>query len=168
MSDARSIKILLVDDEESIHKALERTLRREPYEILHAYDAGEAAAILDQRSDVRAIVCDHYMSGTPGLDFLLHVRRTRPDLIAILLTAQADLSMVIAALNEGRLHRFITKPWDGEELRRSLRKLLGLSLETEEVLKQSKVAREEERIRRAFVPMQAEDGAFVIEPPTGG
>jgi DNA-binding NtrC family response regulator len=58
--------LLIVDDEESIHRALERTLRREPYELLHAYDAGEAEAILGQHPEVRAIVCDHYMPGTPG------------------------------------------------------------------------------------------------------
>ena len=123
----QKIPVLIVDDEESIHRALERTLRREPYEILHAYDAGEAEAILDQRSDVRAVVCDHYMPGTPGLEFMILLRRKRPGIVAILLTAQADIHMVLTAINEGRLHRFFTKPWDGNELRGALRTLLGLA-----------------------------------------
>ena len=153
-----------MDDEETIHRALDRTLRREPYEILHAYDSAEAAAILDKHPEVRAVVCDHYMPGLPGLDFLLHLRRKRPELIAILLTAQADLALVIAAINEGHLHRFITKPWDAEELRRALRVLLGLeTVPVDEVRR--KVAQEEARIRRQLVPMQDADGAFLIEAP---
>ena len=155
-----------MDDEESIHRALERTLRREPYEILHAYDAGEAEAILRQRADVSGVICDHYMPGTPGLELLLHVRKTRPHLIAILLTAQADLQMVITAMNEGRLHRFFTKPWDGDELRRSLRTLFRLE-DTPDVAKRDRFAEREERLRRAMAPMQDSSGAWVIEPPEG-
>jgi len=163
---AAPIRILLVDDEETIHRALDRTLRREPYEILHAYDSAEAAAILDAHPEVRAVVCDHYMPGLPGLDFLLHLRRKRPDLIAILLTAQADLALVIAAINEGHLHRFITKPWDADELRRSLRVLLGLEVVPLDDARR-KLEQEEARIRRQLVPMQDADGAFLIEPPEG-
>lgn len=156
--------ILIVDDEESIHRALERTLRREPYEVLHAYDSGEAEAILRQRADVRAVVCDHYMPGTLGLDFMLHVRETRPEVIAILLTAQADVGMIITAMNEGRLHRFFTKPWDGDEVRRALRELLGLPVGVDEK-KRDRVARREEQLQRAMAPQRDDDGAWVIIPP---
>ncbi|MFO0934837.1 MAG: response regulator [Planctomycetota bacterium] len=159
--------LLIVDDEESIHRALERTLRREPYELLHAYDAGEAEAILGQHPEVRAIVCDHYMPGTPGLDFMIHVRRTKPDVIAILLTAQADLAMVMTAMNEGRLHRFFTKPWEGDEMRRALRDLLGLPAGTDVAARDRDAAREE-RLRRTMAPEQDEDGAWVIAPPSPG
>ena len=158
--------LLIVDDEEGIHRALERTLRREPLELLHAYDAGEAEAILRQRP-VHAVICDHYMPGTPGLDFMIHVRRTKPDVIAILLTAQADLAMVITAMNEGRLHRFFTKPWEGDEMRRSLRELLGLPAGTDAAARDREVAREE-RLRRTMAPEQDEDGAWVIGPPSPG
>jgi DNA-binding NtrC family response regulator len=156
--------VLIVDDEESIHRALDRTLRREPYEVLHAYDAGEAEAILRQRADVRAVVCDHYMPGTLGLDFMLHVRRARPGIISILLTAQADLEMVITAMNEGRLHRFFTKPWDGDEFRSSLRELLGLS-NGEDVRKRDLAIAREERLERSMSPQRDADGAWVIGPP---
>ena len=156
--------LLIVDDEESIHRALERTLRREPYEILHAYDAGEAEAILAQRTDVRAIVCDHYMPGTLGLDFMLHVRSSRPEIITLLLTAQADLGMVITAMNEGRLHRFFTKPWDGDEMRSTLRTLLGLD-NGGDAKRRDKATIREEQLRRAMAPQRDDDGAWVIIPP---
>ena len=156
--------LLIVDDEESIHRALERTLRREPYELLHAYDAGEAEAILAQRADVRAIICDHYMPGTLGLDFMLHVRESRPAIISILLTAQADLGMVITAMNEGRLHRFFTKPWDGDELRGALRSLLGLPNDVDSK-KRDRASVREAQIQRAMAPQQDDDGSWVIIAP---
>jgi len=156
--------VLIVDDEESIHRALDRTLRREPYEVLHAYDAGEAEAILRQRADVRAVVCDHYMPGTLGLDFMLHVRRARPGIISILLTAQADLEMVLTAMNEGRLHRFFTKPWDGDEFRAALRELLGLSA-GEDVRKRDLAVARTEKLERSMAPQRDVDGAWVIGPP---
>jgi DNA-binding NtrC family response regulator len=160
------IPVLIVDDEESIHRALDRTLRREPYELLHASDAAEAEAILSQRADVRAVICDHYMPGLPGLDFLLHLRRTRPKVVAILLTAQADIQMALTAINEGRLHRFFTKPWDGTELRGALRKLLYLPAETpgEGVLK---ARADEARLRETMAPPRDASGAWVIETPEG-
>ncbi len=153
-----------MDDEETIHRALQRTLRREPYELRHAFDAAEAEAILDGRPDVRAVVCDHYMPGTPGLDWMLHVRRKRPKVVSILLTAQADLQMVLTAMNEGRLHRFFTKPWDGDELRAALRKLLKID-RGDPVDLRERVRTEEVRLGREFLPDQDETGAFVIEPP---
>lgn len=156
-----------MDDEESIHRALDRTLRREPYELLHAYDAGEAEAILSQRPDVRAVVCDHYMPGVPGLDFLVHLRRSRPKVAAILLTAQADIHMALTAINEGRLHRFFTKPWVGDELRAALRRLLKLDPEEKDD-RAARLRAEQDRLERAMTLQQDESGAFVIEPPEGG
>ncbi len=129
--ESRGISVLIVDDEEGVHRALARTLRHEPYDLLHAYDAGEAEAILGEHPDVRAIVCDHYMPGTLGLEFMLEVRASRPEIVAILLTAQADIGMVLSALDEGRLHRFYTKPWNGDEMRADLRLLLGLPADAE-------------------------------------
>lgn len=163
MSDGK-IAVLIVDDEESIHRALDRTLRREPYELLHAFDAGEAEAILGQHPDVRAVICDHYMPGMPGLEWLLHLRRSRPKVAAILLTAQADIQMALTAINEGRLHRFFTKPWDGEELRSALRRLLKLEKEPG-AERATKVRSEEERLRSAMALKQDDTGAFLIEPP---
>ena len=155
-----------MDDEETIHRALARTLRREPYDLLHAYDASEADAILKQQPAVAAVLCDHYMPGTTGLEYLMLLRRRHAELVLILLTAQADLRMVMTAMNEGRLHRFFTKPWDGDELRSSLRQLLGLNGEVA-TDRDARIRAEEDRLRLELAPLQDEDGAFVIEPPDG-
>jgi DNA-binding NtrC family response regulator len=159
--------VLIVDDEEGIHRALERTLRREPYELLHAYDAGEAEAILEQRPDLDAVICDHCMPGTQGLEFMIHLRRKRPDLVAILLTAQADLDMVLTAMNEGQLHRFFTKPWDGAEVRTALRKLLRLPV-VDEASGRASASTVGDRLRRSMAPRQDDTGVWEIDAPAGG
>ena len=154
-----------MDDEETIHRALARTLRKEPYELLHASDAGEAAAIVAQRPDVEAIVCDHYMPGTHGLDLLVSLRRTHPRLRTVLLTAQADLRLVMAAINEGRIHRFFTKPWDGEQLRRDLRALLDAPAGGGDVPTPDKATAAGASVRRDMLPPRDElTGAFLIGP----
>jgi DNA-binding NtrC family response regulator len=163
--NAATKTLLIVDDEETIHRALARTLRREPYEILHAYDAAEAAALLAARSDVAAVVCDHYMPGTPGLELLIDIRRRYPHVATILLTAQADLSLVISAMNEGRIHRFLTKPWDGDELRGQLRELIfGVSPGGGDP-HLDRIRRAEQRLAEELMPMRDErTGAFLIGP----
>jgi DNA-binding NtrC family response regulator len=162
--DAKTI--LIVDDQETIHKALERTLRREPYEILHAYDAAEADAILKGRSDVSGVICDHYMPGTHGLDLLMALRRSHPHLVTILLTAQADLQLVISAINEGHVDRFFTKPWSNEELRDQLRSLLFAPRKAPVVADAGgRVAQTAQRLRAELAPGQDEaTGAFIIDP----
>ena len=75
-----------------------------------------------------------------------------------------SVGMIITAMNEGRLHRFFTKPLDGDELRRALRELLGLPVGVDEK-KRDRVARREEQLQRAMAPQRDDDGAWVIIPP---
>jgi len=156
--------LLVVDDEETIHRALARTLRREPYELLHAYDAAEAAAMLVARDDIAGVICDHYMPGTHGLDLLMGIRERFPEMVTILLTAQADVELVMAALNEGRIHHFVTKPWDNDELRALLNRLLW----AEDASKSSHrpdVAARERQLRDELIPLRdTATGAFIIGP----
>jgi DNA-binding NtrC family response regulator len=162
--DEKKIKLLIVDDQEMIHRALQRALRREPYETLHAYDAAEAWAILREHPEVRGILCDHYMPGTLGLDFLMDVRSSSPDIVTMLLTAQADLNLALSAINEGDVDRLFTKPWEGPQLRAQLRKVLldgPVDYTADEI-----AARAEERMLGELLPMQDEaTGAFLISPP---
>ena len=157
--------LLIVDDEAIIHRGLDRTFRKEPYRLLHAYDSAEAWAILERHPEVAAIICDHYMPGTTGLDLLREVRVRYPDLATILLTAQADLQLVISAINDGHVHRFYTKPWSSAQLREELRVLLRGATDSGGRDAQGKSL--EERIREELMPMQdAETGAFILEDPT--
>ncbi len=157
--------LLIVDDEETIHKALKRTLRREPYELLHAYDAAEASAMLERRDDIRGVLCDHYMPGTHGLDLLVEIRQRYPDLVTVLLTAQADLELVLSAINEGHIHRFFTKPWEPDELRSQLRALMNGEFETMQERAAAKVQQTERNLRDELMPLRdTTTGAFIIDP----
>lgn len=162
--DKKKVKLLIVDDQDMIHRALQRALRREPYETLHAYDAAEAWAILREHPEIRGILCDHYMPGTLGLDFLMDVRSSHPEVKTMLLTAQADLNLALTAINEGDVDRLFTKPWEGPKLRAQLRKLLfdgPVDYASDEI-----AARTEERMLDELLPMQDEEtGAFLISPP---
>lgn len=155
-----------MDDEETIHRALKRTLRREPYELVHAYDAAEASALLERRDDIGAILCDHYMPGTHGLELLIDIRRRYPKLVTVLLTAQADLELVMSALNEGQIHRFFTKPWDPAELRTQLRALIeGGTDSANPTPDAGESAALEQRLRDELMPMRdTSTGAFIIDP----
>ncbi len=152
-----------MDDEPSIHKALVRTLRREPYDILHAYDSAEASAIIEQRSEIELVICDHYMPGTHGLDLLRDLGVRHPSLVTVLLTAQADLELVMAALNEGHINRFFTKPWDPDELRAALRGALAEAGDPAGASAEEKLAAQ--RLQEEMTLLRdTGTGAFIIEP----
>ena len=116
----KSAHLMLVDDEESIRSSLRRILRRD-YELSFAASASEALTMLktmEKRPDV--IVSDHLMPEMTGLEFLKRCRLLYPDIGRVILTGQAEMSMVISAINEGAVLRFLTKPWDEDELKLTL------------------------------------------------
>ena len=107
--------ILIVDDEESIRSALRRVLRRE-YKLSFAPSAIEALQMLkSERPDV--IISDHLMPEMTGLEFLKRCRLLYPTVGRVVLTGQAEMTMVISAINDGNVFRFLTKPWDEDELK---------------------------------------------------
>jgi DNA-binding NtrC family response regulator len=107
--------ILIVDDEESIRSALRRILRRD-YKLSFAPSAIEALQMLkSERPDV--IISDHLMPEMTGLEFLKRCRLLYPTVGRVVLTGQAEMTMVISAINDGNVFRFLTKPWDEDELK---------------------------------------------------
>lgn len=107
-------KILLVDDEPQILVALE-DLFDEDYELLAATSPVQALALLQAHDDVAVIVSDQRMPEMTGSIFLSRARDIS-DAEAILLTGYADLSAVVAAVNQGRISGYISKPWEPEAL----------------------------------------------------
>jgi DNA-binding NtrC family response regulator len=115
--------VLLVDDDRHLLDGLRRTLRREPYEVLLAENAGEAIKILAGRA-VDVVVSDEGMPGMSGTEFLAHVQAEYPDTIRIMLTGRSSLPLAIRAINRGQVYRFFTKPFSGAELGMVLRQAL--------------------------------------------
>ncbi len=115
--------VLLVDDEEYVLKALDRSLRRGPFRVITCLDPVKAMDIVEDE-DVDVIISDHRMPQMEGLDLLVRIRKTHPEIVRILLTGYADMEVAISAINEGKLFRFITKPWDDAELKELVIKAL--------------------------------------------
>jgi response regulator RpfG family c-di-GMP phosphodiesterase len=108
--------LLLVDDEQNVIEGVSRILRRE-YTIFSANDGVQALRLLDREGEMHIIVSDMRMPNMDGAALLSKVRRDYPDMIRILLTGQADLNSAIAAVNDGQIFRFLTKPCPGETMR---------------------------------------------------
>lgn len=116
MSEERPPRILIVDDEPSVRSALRRTLRKEGYELSFAESAAEALEMLS-RDQPDLIVSDHLMPEMTGLEFLQRCRLLYPEVGRIVLTGQAEMETVVAAINDGAVFRFLTKPWDDDEVK---------------------------------------------------
>lgn len=114
--DAVYPTVLLVDDEENILKSLRRTLRRSDVDIVTATSGREALYIMEN-TDVDLVISDMRMPEMSGAEFLAHAARQYPDTIRILLTGYADLESTVAAVNEGKISRYLNKPWDDDEIR---------------------------------------------------
>lgn len=103
-------RILCVDDEENILKAIRRSMRKR-FHVTTATGGAEALRILESTEEpFQAIVSDMRMPEMNGAEFLKLAAEARPDTVRILLTGFAEMDTVIAAINEGHIYRFISKP----------------------------------------------------------
>lgn len=112
-------RILIVDDEENVCHALRRSLRREGYGMTIANHPHEALKLVSQQA-FDLVISDHLMPDLTGLEFLKLVHDRQPDAIRIMLTGHADMQTAIAAINQGEIYRFLTKPWDDMDLKVTL------------------------------------------------
>lgn len=109
------IEILYVDDELNNLLGFKANFRLN-YKIHTASNTKEAEAILAENPGIRIIFCDHRMPDELGVDFLERIKKKYPLPIRILLTAYADMSVVIDAINKGNIFKFVRKPWMNEEI----------------------------------------------------
>jgi response regulator RpfG family c-di-GMP phosphodiesterase len=114
-------KILFVDDEANILKALRRLLADTECEVFIASSGVEGLKILQENPDMGLVVSDQRMPVMTGVEFLAQARALAPDTVRILLTGYADIHAVVDAINKGGAYRYITKPWNDDELLQSLK-----------------------------------------------
>lgn len=120
MSTARPERgLLLVDDESNVLRALVRVLRRDGYVIHTATNAAEGFELL-AKNRVQVIVSDQRMPGISGTQFLSRVKEMYPDTMRIVLSGYTDLATLTDAINRGAIYKFLTKPWDDEDLRQQV------------------------------------------------
>jgi two-component system response regulator HupR/HoxA len=112
MSEKRTI--LFVDDDERIRKGLQLALIDEPYQRLFATSAKQALDLLD-RHEVHVICTDMQMPDMTGMELLKIVKSRYPDIVRVVLSGYTQVGMLLTAINQGAIFKFITKPWKLEE-----------------------------------------------------
>lgn len=107
-------KILIVDDEASNLRALERLFRTE-YDVLTAGSGADALSLLEHH-DMALLIADQRMPEMSGIELMRRTARLRPHMVRILLTGYTDVDSLIEAINTGHVYKYITKPWNNDDL----------------------------------------------------
>ncbi len=168
----RPPRVLFVDDETLVLNALRRVMRPYRFDLMTA-TGGAAALALFAEHEIDLVVSDHDMPGMSGIELLRTIAERWPNTVRYMLTGKATLSLALAAINEGEIHRFFTKPCCPEELALGLRH----GLEQQRLLTVAKHlfarCREQEQTLRQLEtehPGIGEinrdaDGAIILDPP---
>jgi type II secretory ATPase GspE/PulE/Tfp pilus assembly ATPase PilB-like protein/DNA-binding response OmpR family regulator len=130
---APQYRMLLVDDDANVLKALQRVFRQESYHIVTAASGREALDHL-RNGTFHLVISDYMMPGMHGAELLRQARALQPDMIRIMLTGHADTGAVMGAINEGAVYKFILKPWNDEDLRVTV----ALALEQFELIRKNR------------------------------
>jgi len=151
--------ILYVDDEEHNLISFEATFRKE-YKVHTAKSAEEGIGIM-RENNIKLVITDQRMPEMTGIQFLEKIAPEFPDTIRMILTGFSDIGVIIEAINSGRVFRYITKPWDENELRMTIenaKQLFELQVNNRELMTslQQKVEEQEQTLRLfvRYVPEQ--------------
>lgn len=117
-------RVLLVDDEENILNSLRRLLRGQPYELVMANGGAQALQLFEEQP-FDLVVSDARMPGMDGAALLAEIHKRCPQCMSILLTGYADIQTIITAINEGQIYRYLSKPWNDDELLLAIRQALA-------------------------------------------
>ncbi|HBB30587.1 MAG TPA: adenylate cyclase [Cyanobacteria bacterium UBA8803] len=128
--EMRKPKLLVVDDEPDNLDLLYRTFHRD-YKVLRAENGPAALEILANEGDVAVIISDQRMPLMSGTEFLSLTAAQYPDIIRIILTGYTDVEDLVEAINAGKVFKYVTKPWNAEELKSVVRQ----AIDTHNVLK---------------------------------
>lgn len=112
--------ILILDDEQYVVESLQRTLRHDNWEVVIETSPVRATEIL-AAGGIDIIISDIDMPEMSGLEFIALARQHHPEVVRILLTGDASMQSALRAINDGAVHKYLTKPWSSHELRELLR-----------------------------------------------
>ncbi|MCP5056334.1 MAG: sigma-54-dependent Fis family transcriptional regulator [bacterium] len=153
--DERPFKVLLVDDEVAILESLELTLA-EDYTVF-AVDNGRDGLEILENEEIDLVIADQVMPEMTGVEFLEKVIEIRPSCVRMMLTGYADINMVVRAINEGRIYRYIQKPWEPDELRLDVKRALeAYRLNAENTQLAAALAQANEQLRAENIYLRRE------------
>ena len=112
----KTVNLLCVDDEPNVLKALNRLFHAADYRI-HLAENGEAGLKILQQHPIDLIISDMRMPKMDGAEFLTKAAENWPETVRILLTGYADITATIAAVNQGKIYSYCSKPWEDTELK---------------------------------------------------
>ncbi|QDU10800.1 response regulator [Gimesia aquarii] len=115
--------ILCVDDEINVLRSLKRLLRNEDYQLITANSGTEGLAVLAEQQ-VSVVISDQRMPEMTGTEFLSQVKEKYPECVRVVLSGYADAATILDSINKGAIYRFLTKPWNDEEIRITIRQCL--------------------------------------------
>ncbi len=134
--------VLFVDDEVNILKALQRLLRSEEMNVLSASRGQEALELLE-KTPAQVVISDQRMPEMSGVDLLSQVRERWPDVVRMMLTGYTEIDVAVEAINRGEIYRLITKPWNDDELRATIRQAFDHADLKAEIKRLNQVTREQ-------------------------
>lgn len=147
-------RILCVDDEDSVLEALQHLMFDEEWTVLVARDGKEALALLET-TDVALVLSDYRMPGMNGVELLKAIRERHPQTVRMMLSGYAEAYVVVEAINEGAVERFLGKPWDDDELLRALREgMQKFRLVAENELLQQTIRLQNEKLQLANATLE--------------
>jgi response regulator RpfG family c-di-GMP phosphodiesterase len=109
-------RLLFVDDEPFVLRALKRTFEMEGFEVVTATRPEEAMELLQKGDRFVVIGSDYRMPGMDGAEFLQRARDLCPDSARLLISAVEEFHAAVDSINRGEIYRFVPKPWDRDEL----------------------------------------------------
>lgn len=125
--DTKKARVLFVDDEERILNAL-RTLFRNQYHVFTA-ENGALALEFVKRFGIHVVVSDQRMPNMTGVELLRQVKDLSPNSVRMLLTGYSDLAAIVGSINEGEVFRFVKKPWDNEDMQKTIADAVAIAME---------------------------------------
>lgn len=141
--------LVCIDDEAHNNEAIERLLRKK-YQVFTATTPTEGLALIEKHKP-SVIISDQRMPQMTGVELLKQSVSISPNSVRILLTGYTDLESVIAAINEGEIYRYLTKPWDPSDLSLTVEKAVETYNLKSEVKRQNLELQSLDRLKSDFM-----------------
>lgn len=158
-------RLLLLDDEVNVLRALQRTLRQclvEPDLRIETFNEPEMALVRCREASFDLVFSDYRMPKMNGVDFLKAVRDIQPGAVRLMLSASSDFEAVKTAINEAEILRYINKPWQITEIE----EVVKIALERRDKMQQERALANELRMQRGeMTPQELEAWRLEVEEP---